>query len=82
MFLFVVRFCFISALVINILLLISGSSPYDEDNECLVVLENERIVTAKGTLKGILCLFLSYYVYGYKYPKTQEKTFEFIQRYV
>ncbi|XP_033220275.1 uncharacterized protein LOC117174928 [Belonocnema kinseyi] len=61
-------------------LIIRGKSLYDEDATCTVVLENNTLMFCTSVLEGFLITFISYYVYGYKYPKEIECTLEFIQR--
>ncbi|XP_033213608.1 uncharacterized protein LOC117170714 [Belonocnema kinseyi] len=59
-------------------LIIRGKSLYDEDATCAVVLENQSLMFCTFVLEGFLITFISYYVYGYKYPKEVESTLEFI----
>lgn len=62
------------------IVIIKGSSCYEVDSKCYIVWENKIIVQGKGVLKGVLCLFLCYFVYGIEYAKKQQKILEFIQR--
>ena len=57
-----------------------GTSLYDESATCTVLLEQKVIVLCSDVLEGILITFISYYIYGYKYPQQIEKTSEFLQR--
>ncbi|KAJ8667820.1 hypothetical protein QAD02_009483 [Eretmocerus hayati] len=61
-------------------LIIRGSSLYDENSVCTVVLEHNTIIFCNSPLQGILATLLAYYVFGYVYPPAYEKSLEFLQR--
>ncbi|KAJ8673839.1 hypothetical protein QAD02_005101 [Eretmocerus hayati] len=63
-------------------LVIRGSSLYDDEAICSVVLERSSIVPCKDVLEGTIVTFMAYYVFGYSYPSGLERTLEFIQRYL
>ncbi|KAL0098873.1 hypothetical protein PUN28_020860 [Cardiocondyla obscurior] len=47
---------------------------------CTVVIERKIMIFCDDVFQGILICFLTYYVFGFCYPKEAEKTLEFIQR--
>ncbi|XP_016842392.1 uncharacterized protein LOC103315333 [Nasonia vitripennis] len=61
-------------------LIIRGKTLYDSESTCTIILEGKTVIYCSDFLDGILLTFLSYYIFGYKYPAGLEKTLEFIQR--
>ncbi|XP_070531448.1 uncharacterized protein [Cardiocondyla obscurior] len=61
-------------------LIIRGTSLYDTNAICTVVFEKNTLIFCDDVSQGILICFLTYYVFGYCYPREIEKTLEFIQR--
>ncbi|XP_070529822.1 uncharacterized protein [Cardiocondyla obscurior] len=61
-------------------LIIRGTSLYDSAATCTVVIERKIMIFCDDVFQGILICFLTYYVFGFCYPKEAEKTLEFIQR--
>lgn len=59
-----------------------GTSLYDKNATCTVVINQTIIIFCDDALQGILITILSYFVFGICYPQNLEKTLEFIQRYL
>lgn len=59
---------------------ILGSSEYDPAAKSVIFIEGRICFRSQQTVDAIFLAFLSYYVFGYKYPLECEKTLQFIQR--
>ncbi|XP_057334458.1 uncharacterized protein LOC130673460 [Microplitis mediator] len=66
--------------VANPVLIIKGPHLFTLGNTYKVVIEKKIIIHVDSFLDGILTTFLSYYVFGFVYPKDIEGTLEAIQR--
>jgi len=63
-----------------IYLLFVGDSIFDQLAVTQVLLFNKVFVGVSNVLEGVLLAFLSYYIFGLKYPTDLHSTLEFIQR--
>lgn len=59
-----------------------GPNLYAAGNTYKVIIEKKNIIHVPSFLDGLLITFLSYYVFGFAYPKEIEGTLEAIQRWV
>lgn len=66
----------------NPILVVQGHSLFDLNAKFFVVLLNNQIIKASSCLEGILLLFLSFFIFGFKYTEGIQNSLEFIQRFL
>ncbi|XP_034238080.1 uncharacterized protein LOC117643343 [Thrips palmi] len=65
----------------NPILLVQGFSVFDPMAKCFVVVLKNHVIEVRDQLEGILVMFISFFIFGFKYTEEVQNTLEFIQRF-